>query len=261
MAQLIQDDRGAIFDNDGRKYKWLSASLIMSYLPCVRFGSARNLNRIIGHLVEIGLLSKASILGKPCYWVDPANTLIYSKTKMSTERTEVSNVQTNASTEQTNASTEQTKTSSERTNTSSVQTKTSTERTNTSNDRLTNLNTQNNTSVVDEKISCCTKPEKFEITEYVQRQGWEDFSVKRFFDYNEKKGWKCMPNWKQAAEDWHQQDLKFGNKPISYNQLLNKINMRQCVMSDYIFNKEDKLWYPNRKKGTGHPASAPNQRN
>lgn len=261
MAQLILDDRGAIFDSDGKRFKWLSASLIMSYLPCVHFGSSRSLNRIISKLVEIGLLQKASILGKPCYYVDPSNTLIYSKTNLSTQQTDMSTPKTVVSTPKTDMSIEQTVVSTPKTEMSTERTNMSTERTNMSNDRLTNLNTQNNTSVVDEKISCCTKPEKFEITEYVQRQGWEGFSVKRFYDYNEKKGWKCMPDWKQAAEDWHKQDLNFANKPLTYNQLLNKINIHQCVWSDYVFNKEDKLWYPKNKKSTEPKPSAPNQRN
>lgn len=57
-----------------------------------------------------------------------------------------------------------------------------------------------------------------------------------------------MPEWKQAAEDWHNQDLNFANKPITYAQLLQKIHMHQCIWSDYTLNKQDKLWYPKRKR-------------
>lgn len=57
-----------------------------------------------------------------------------------------------------------------------------------------------------------------------------------------------MPEWKQAAEDWHNQDLNFANKPITYNQLLLKIHMHQCVWTDYTLNKKDMLWYPKRKR-------------
>ena len=261
MAQLIQDDRGAIFDSDGKRFKWLSASLIMSYLPCVHFGSSRSLNRIISKLVEIGLLQKASILGKPCYYVDPSNTLIYSKTNLSTQQTDMSTPKTVVSTPKTDMSIEQTEVSTPKTDMSTQRTEMSTQRTNMSNDRLTNHNTHNSNNVVDDKISCSTRPEEFEISDYVQRQGWEGFSVIKFMEYNDKKGWKCMPNWQRAAEDWHNQDLKFGNKPLTYNQLLNKINMRQATWSDYEINKHDKLWYPKRKKGTEPKPSAPNQRN
>ena len=34
--------------------------------------------------------------------------------------------------------------------------------------------------------------------------GLEDYreQVYRFFDYNEKRGWDCLPNWKEAARRW-----------------------------------------------------------
>lgn len=56
-----------------------------------------------------------------------------------------------------------------------------------------------------------------------------------------------MPDWQRAAEDWHNQDLKFNSAPITYNQLLNKIHMRQCSWNDYVLNKDEKLWYPRKK--------------
>ena len=239
MAQLILDDRGAIFDSDGKKFKWLSASLIMSYLPCVRFGSARNLNRIIAKLVDIGLLQKAQILGKPCYWVDPLKT--------STPETTTSTPETTASTPRTTTSTPRTTASTPRTTASTPRTTASTPETKTSADRLTNSNTELSNNSVDTKVCSSTKPEEFDIVDYVQRQGWEGFSVKRFIEYNDKKGWKCMPDWQRAAEDWHNQDLKFNSAPITYNQLLNKIHMHQCSWSDYVVNKKDLLWYPKKK--------------
>lgn len=245
MANLIEQPAGATFDHDGQTYKWLSAGLILNSLAIISFQSERQLANVINKIVTKGLLLKKRILGKPCYAVAP----LYRRKSISTEEKPVTDCENCvANVEKCSATAPKPDSSVSKPNATpskrnATQPKPSADYTTTNQDK----NVSKNNS--DKGNSSNHVPTLAEVEDYAKRQGWGGFTAEKFLEYNVGRNWKGVKDWHEAAERWNAQAIAYNNKPLTYQELVNKCTARLAQWSDYELNKSDGRWYRKKKKG------------
>jgi hypothetical protein len=105
--------------------------------------------------------------------------------------------------------------------------------------------------VVRSKYSANPAPTAEEITDYTTRQGFKGFTVAEFIEYNAARNW--AGDWREHAQRWYEKQIKFKQKPLTYNELTNLVCTGRVKQNDYQLNKTDGLWYKKPKS-----APAPN---
>jgi len=183
IRKLINSDKGAVFTEGSRFYKWLTDSLIFQHLQCPSFRSSRQLHNIIKKLCAVGLIIKRRYLGKPYYSVIQKKA---AAVPGSSRRAAVPAAKTAQPSQP------------------SIQSRP--------------VAPSSSAAVFG---GAAVPPTADEVTAFAQLQNWRGFDVAGFIKFNTGKNWSALryKNWRALAADWYNQQKKKEFAPITEDRL------------------------------------------